>query len=150
MPVSQKPTKIGAKSKDTRFKRGNPGGPGRPEGSRNKATLVLDKIAGDAGAEILQKLVEAAKAGDMRAAELVLSRLWPARKGRPISMQIPPIENAADVVKALGAVADAVAAGEITPDEGAAVSSVLETKRKAIETVDVLARIEALEKERGR
>jgi hypothetical protein len=45
-------------------------------------------------------------------------------------------------------VADAVGAGEITPDEAQAVALILGAKHKAIESVDVLARIEALEKER--
>ena len=131
-----------------RFKPGHPGGPGRPAGSRNKATVALDKIADDAGEEILQKMVEAAEGGDMRAAELVLARIWPARKGRPIALTLPPIKSAADVVTALGAVADAVAAGDITPDEGSAVANVLETKRRSIETADLERRIEVLESEK--
>ena len=130
------------------FEPGNPGGPGRPVGSRNKATLALDQIADDAGKAILEKMVEAAKDGDLRAADLVLSRIWPARKGRPISLELPKIDTAADLVAGLGRVADAVAAGDITPDEGQAVSAVLETKRRAIETLELETRIKALEKER--
>ena len=37
-------------SSDTQFKKGNPGGPGRPKGSvcgRKKALAVLDEILGD-------------------------------------------------------------------------------------------------------
>jgi hypothetical protein len=132
------------------FEPGNPGGPGRPVGSRNKATLALDQIADDAGKAILEKMVEAAKDGDLRAADLVLSRIWPARKGRPISLELPKIDTAADLVAGLGRVADAVAAGDITPDEGQAVSAVLETKRRAIETLELEIRITALEKERIR
>jgi hypothetical protein len=45
-------------------------------------------------------------------------------------------------------VADAVGAGEITPDEGQAVASILEAKRRAIETVDLESRLSALEQER--
>jgi hypothetical protein len=141
-------SKIAAKTRGKPFEPGSPGGPGRPEGSRNKATIALDRIADGAGKEILQKMVEAAKAGDMRAAELVLSRIWPARKGRPIALALPPICTAADVVSALGAVADAVAGGDITPDEGSAVANVLETKRRSIETADLERRIEALETEK--
>jgi hypothetical protein len=127
------PTKNGKKSDEaTRFQPGNPGGPGRPTGSRNKATLALDKLA----------------EGDARAAELILSRVWPPRKGRPVAMRLPAIETAADLVKALGAVADAVAAGDLTPDEGAGMAAVLETKRRAVETVELEARIAALEQER--
>jgi hypothetical protein len=130
------------------FEPGGPGGPGRRAGSRNKATLALDRIADDAGEDILNAMVGAAKGGDMRAAELVLQRIWPARKSRPIALTLPSIQSASDVVAAVGAVADAVGAGEITPDEGQAVASILEAKRRAIETVDLEARLSALEQER--
>jgi hypothetical protein len=143
------PSKNGKKSTaDTRFQAGNPGGPGRPVGSRNAATIALDRIADDAGEEILNAMVGAAKGGDMRAADLVLSRIWPARKSRPIALTLPAIQSASDVVEAVGAVADAVGAGEITPDEGQAVASILEAKRRAIETVDLEMRLSALEQER--
>jgi hypothetical protein len=140
--------KTAPEKKAALFEPGGPGGPGRPQGSRNKATLALDKIADDAGEDILNKMVEAAKGGDMRAADLVLQRIWPARKSRPIALTLPAIQSAFDVVAAVGAVADAVGAGEITPDEGQAVASILEAKRRAIETVDLEARLSALEQER--
>ncbi len=128
------------------FEPGHPGGPGRPAGSRNKATLLLDQLAeGDAQA-VLEKQLELAKGGDQRAAEIVLSRVWPVRKGRPVTLAIPPITTAADIVAALGAVANAMAAGEVTPDEAASVASVLEVKRRSIETADLAVRIEAIEK----
>lgn len=131
------------------FEPGHPGGPGRPAGSRNKATLLLDQLAeGDAQA-VLEKQLELAKGGDQRAAEIVLSRIWPIRKGRPVTLAIPPITTAGDIVAALGAVANAMAAGEVTPDEAASVASVLEVKRKAIETTALEARVAALEKERA-
>ena len=132
------------------FEPGNPGGPGRPEGSRNKASLVLDKLAAEDGEAILRKTIEAAKNGDQRSSEIILSRIWPVRKGRPVSLQLPPIDKAADLVKALGTVAEAVGAGDITADEGAAVAAVLEMKRKAIETADLEERIAKLEQERSK
>jgi hypothetical protein len=93
-------------------------------------------------------VVEAATAGDARSAEMILARIWPVRKGgRPISLQLPAIDTAADIVKALGVVAGAVGEGEITAEEGAALASVLETKRRAVETAELEQRITALEKE---
>lgn len=136
------------KTRGKPFQPGNPGGPGRPEGSRNKATLLLDKLAGDDAEAVLRKQLELAKNGDQRAAEIVLSRVWPARKSRPVSLALPAIATAADVVAALGTVAGAMADGELTPDEAQAVSAVLEGKRRAIETVELESRITALEQER--
>jgi hypothetical protein len=144
----RKSTKNEKETADTRFQPGNPGGPGRPAGSRNKATIALDKISDDAGKAILEKMVEAAKAGDMRAGEMILARVWPVRKGSPVVVPLPPIKTATDVVSALGVLADAVTAGDITPEEGQAVAGVLEAKRRGIETTDLEARITALERER--
>jgi hypothetical protein len=109
---------------------------------------IRDRCSTNAGRAILEKMVEAAKTDDLRAAELVLQRIWPARKSRPIALTLPAIQSAFDVVAAVGVVADAVGAGDITPDEGQAVVSILEAKRKAIETVDLEVRLSALEQER--
>jgi len=149
VPMSD-PTNNGLKpgSEATQFKPGNPGGPGRPQGSRNKASLLLDELADGEASSILTQVMEAAKGGDMRAAEIVLARIWPVKKGRPVSLKLPSIKAATDVVAAMGAVADAVGAGDLTPDEGQAVASILEAKRKAIETVELESRVAALEQER--
>lgn len=137
------------KTRGKPFEPGNPGGPGRPAGSRNRATLLLDKLAETDGRDILTKTIEAAKSGDLRAADIVLSRVWPVRRGgRPVTFELPSIETAADIVKAVGSVATAVAGGEITPEEGNAVAAILEVKRKAIETTDLETRIKALEQRR--
>ena len=93
-------------------------------------------------------VVAAAKGGDMRAADILLRRLWPERKGRPVQMDLPAIMVPSDIVAALGAVAEAVAAGELSPEEGAAVAGILEAQRRAVETVEMEARIAALEQSR--
>ena len=49
------------------------------------------------------------------------------------------------VAAALGAVAGAVAGGDLSPEEEQAVAAVLETQRRAIETAELEARIAALE-----
>ena len=97
---------------------------------------------------VLEKQLELAKGGDQRAAEIILARVWPVRRGRPVSLDLPAIRSAADVVAALGTLAESVAGGDLTPDEGQAVATVLEIKRKAIETLELDDRITALERER--
>jgi len=47
------PSKNGGETGAPRFKPGNPSGPGRPEGSRDKATILLDKLADDAGSDVV-------------------------------------------------------------------------------------------------
>jgi hypothetical protein len=53
---------------------------------------------------------------------------------RPVRLRLPEIAGAQDVMKAQAATIEAMARGEITPDEAATIAGVLETKRKAIET----------------
>ena len=42
------------------FKPGNAGGPGRPRGSRNKSTIVLEKMMADDGADVVRAVIERA------------------------------------------------------------------------------------------
>ena len=122
---------------------GNPAG--RPKGARHTALLALDAIGEAAAADVLRRVVEDAKGGDLRAAEILLRRLWPERKGRPISLDLPVLETPEDLVKAMAAIVQAVASGDVTPEEGAAVAAIVETHRRAIETDELERRLAALE-----
>jgi hypothetical protein len=55
------------------------------------------------------------KSGDMRAADLVLQRIWPARKSRPVTLTLPAIGRL-PMSWLQSALADAVGADDITPD----------------------------------
>ncbi len=128
-----------------RFVAGGPAGPGRPRGSRHRALAALDAI-GEAGAEeVLRSVVRAAAGGDLRAAALLLDRVWPARRGRAVELELPPVASAADLVPALAAVAGAMARGELTPEEARAAAGVLECQLRAIEATELEARVALLE-----
>ncbi len=130
----------------TSFVSGKSGNPaGRPRGSRNKSTLLLEKLMVDDGEGVVRSVVNLAKDGDVQAARLVLERILPARKGRTVRFDLPAVETAADVLSALSATVQAMAKGELTPEEAAIISGVLETQRKAIETVEFGQRLAAVE-----
>jgi hypothetical protein len=128
-----------------KFEKGNPGGPGRPAGSRNTVNRLLDDLVNDDAEAIVRKMIEAASDGDRVAARLVLNRVWSAPRGRPVQLALPPIRQPADLVAAHAVVVAAIAAQEITPQDGAALSAVLETHRRAFELVGQEKRVEALE-----
>ncbi len=134
-----------ARATGGRFAPGNPGGPGRPKGTRHKALLALEAIGAEAAEAVLRQVVEEAKGGDLRAAEILLRRLWPERKGRPVEVELPSMASAADLVPALAAVVAAMGRGELTPEEAQAISAVLESQRRAVETAELEARVAALE-----
>ncbi len=99
----------------------------------------------DDAADVVRAVLTAAKGGDMVAARLVMDRIVPPRRGRPVAFALPAVQTVADLPAALGAVVAGVACGVLTPEEGAAVASVLETQRRAIETTELEARIAVLE-----
>ncbi len=125
-----------------KFRRGNPG---RPKGSRHKTTrAILALLEGDADA-ITRKCIEAAQAGDLTAIRLVLDRLLPPAKERPVVVKLPDTETLAGVAQAQAAILRAVACGELLPTEGATLAAIVENRRRAIETTELEQRIAALE-----
>jgi hypothetical protein len=125
---------------------GNPAG--RPPGVRNKATVAAEALLdGDAEA-VASKAVELAKKGQMGALRLVMERICPPRKDRPVRFMLPKLERPADALAAATAIVDAVAAGDLTPSEAAELSRVVSTYVATLEAADFDARLRKLEAER--
>jgi Family of unknown function (DUF5681) len=77
-----------------RFQKGQSGNPeGRPPGSRNKATLLIEQLLDDATKDITKKAIELAKAGDSTALRLCMDRIVPARRDRHIAFKLPKLEK---------------------------------------------------------
>jgi hypothetical protein len=131
------------------WKPGQSGNPkGRPRGSRNRVTLVALAAMEEGAEAIARKVVGLAKEGDMSAARLVLERLVPPAKERPIFLALPSTETATGIAEAQHAILQAVAAGDLLPGEGTALAGIVEARRKAVETLELEARISALEEKK--
>ena len=128
---------------DGRFAKGNPGGPGRPRARERVA--ALDFLAAEAGAELIEVALNEAKKGNLRAVEMLLDRIWPVRRGRPVEIEAPPIRATADLLPVGAALTDAVLSGDVSPEEGTAAARVVDAHRKMIELVDNEERLAALE-----
>jgi hypothetical protein len=118
---------------------------GKPKGSLNKVTLAIQSLLDGEGEALTRKAIELALDGDMPALKLCLDRICPARKSRPINIDLPSVDTGEGVSQAQAVVVQAVGEGEITPDEGQVLSSILEARRKSIETADHEARLSKLE-----
>ena len=126
------------------FRPGQSGNPkGRPRGSRNRATLLAQELLGDEGETIMRKAIDLARKGDKVALKLCLERIVP-RPGRTVEIDLPAVKKADDLVAACAAI-DAAAAGQLTLQEAREFMELLDAKRKAIETQDLVVRIELLE-----
>jgi hypothetical protein len=132
---------------ETRFKSGNPG---RPKGSRNRATLLAEELLDGEAEEIIRKVIKKAKQGDVTCLRLCLDRLVPPRRDRPVHFAIPALNSANDSSKAMAAITAAVASGELTPTEAAELSSVVEAYVRAIETSEIERRLRILEQGQAR
>jgi hypothetical protein len=127
-----------------------PGNPGRPRGSKNKVTQVVEQLAEGQAEQLVQKVLDLAKRGDVACLRMVLDRVWPLRKGRPVSVDMPPINTSQDLFPAIASIWTAICEGRLTPDEASALSIVVERSIQAIELHDITRRITALEEARAR
>lgn len=122
---------------------------GKPAGTRSKATqLLLALMEGDAD-NITKAVIDAAKGGDLMAAKIILDRLIPPAKERPVNVDLPDTSTSEGVSAAQSAILQAVAGGDLLPGEAATLSAIVESKRRAIETQELSDRITQLENKNG-
>ncbi len=94
---------------------------------------------------VTHSLLAAARAGDMKGIDLYLSRVMPARKGSFVGVMLPDMETAADCVKAIKTVRDAMGAGKLTLEEAKVMSDMIESARRSIEQRDLERRVSDME-----
>jgi hypothetical protein len=124
---------------------------GRKPGVPNKATTEIRALAREHGPEALRELARLAKEAKTDQARIaacnsLLDRAYGRSQASSlIDIELPDVNTTEGITKSLAVVLNATATGKITPAEAHALSSVIETQRKAIETVELEARIKLLE-----
>lgn len=141
------PSNNGDRTAQGRFTLGNKFGKGRPHGSRKTVTLLIDEMLANEAEAITSKLVNMALNGDITALRLCIDRICPVRKGRTVTLDIPPIESISDALQAVRTIVTAATNGEISPTEAMDLAAVLEFYRKASETNDIVFRLATIEKQ---
>jgi hypothetical protein len=139
-------TEEDALRKNAKFTRGRPfdkGNPGRPRGSKNRTTAIAQALLADEETELVRKGIELAKAGDVQMLKFLLDRLLP--KERLIKIDIPQLDFADEAIDGMAVINGAIAEGQITPGEGAALSSMISSYSRTIEVWELSRRIEAIE-----
>lgn len=129
------------------FKPGKSGNPaGRPKGIKDRRVALREKLLPHAD-QLIEMVTTFAKSGDMAAMKIVMDRIIPPLKEEPIHVTIPKIESAADCTQAQAAVVNAVAAGELLPSEGQAMSNLIEAQRRAFETTELAQQLHQIQSE---
>ena len=139
------PENTGAKQAG-RWKPGQSGNPaGKPKGTRHRATQAVEALLEGQAEALTQKAIEKALEGDGVALRLCLERIAPARKDAAVCFDLPAIASASDTVTASSALLEAVAAGNVTPDEASRIMALLKSHKALVEVCELEQRIEALE-----
>lgn len=120
---------------------GNPAG--RPKGAKNKKTVIVEEFEKD-GSAIARKVIEAALAGDMQAANICLSRLSPPLRARAEKVQFELTPDAPLTTQAQQ-ILTAVAAGDVDPETGQLLINCITSFAGLKATDDLEARLAALE-----
>ncbi len=128
------------------FQKGQSGNPkGRPAGARNRRTIALEEMLEGEIEAITRAAIDAAKNGDMAAIRLIMDRVLPPARCRPISIDLPAITDAASISSAQAEILRAVSTGDLLLDEAEALSGLLEARRRSLEAADLEERIKQLE-----
>ena len=130
------------KARGRPFKIGNPG---RPPGARNKTSRLVEQLAEGHAEQLMQKAVDMALEGDVACLRMVLDRVSPPRKDRPVDFDTSPLKTPEDVLEAISSIWAAVGDGRLTPAEAGAIVEVLERSNRIIEFQGALKRLEVLE-----
>lgn len=123
---------------------GNPGG--RPVGSRNKSTMLMESLLEEKSEELLRKAVELALAGDVHAMRLCVERILPVRKERLIDLPLAPVTALDQLPGAIASVVQAVGEGRITPGEAETIVNILKVQGDVVSAQELGDRVAALEK----
>ncbi|MFA5921621.1 MAG: DUF5681 domain-containing protein [Methylococcaceae bacterium] len=118
---------------------GNPAGrkPGKSSSARIRAAIEKKSP------ELLRTVMNAALAGDMTAAKLLIDRVCPPLKAHALPINI---ESIPDSIAGQGSeIINATFSGQIPPDVGAQLIAALAGLGKIIEVEELLKRITALE-----
>lgn len=126
-----------------KFKKGKSGNPaGRPKGSVN--TQLRKQLEPHTPA-LVERVVQAALAGDMAAMKLCLDRILPPLKAsaQTINVDLPKDGSLSDTARAF---VDAAARGDIPGDLAAQLIGAIGQTARVVEIDDLQRRLEALER----
>lgn len=104
-----------------RFQPGQSGNPaGRPRGSRNKRTIIVEKLLDDSAGELTTAAIARATEGDPAALRACMDRVAPRLRHRPLDFALPDLVTLADTPVAINAIARGLAHGDLDLEEAAA------------------------------
>lgn len=145
-----KPSLFPSKNRPTAFTKGWKGGPGRPQGSRNAVSLLIDELGIEDGMRaykhwVAMSLGEKDK-GDIAGCKNLVDRFCPPRKGfrlnPEISQDIRKSKTSTDINAASEKITLMMLDGTLSAEEAEGYCKVLDHRLKILTDVDVLRKID--------
>jgi len=134
------PSSSDARLASGRFAKGNPGGPGRPRNPITTMAGELDRRGVDVAEELMAMTIEKARKGSLEATEMVLKRVWPARRSRPIELDAAAGDGLRNLLSEHAALASAMMDGDITPQDAQAATRVFKALQEQMRRADAQRR----------
>jgi len=128
-------------------KKGQSGNPaGRPRGARNKLTLLAESLFEADAADLVRKLIEVAKSGDVAALRLCIDRICPPQRDRTVALELPPMMTAADAVAGMGTIMQAIGVGDLGAQEAGEFAKVVAGFSQTVTTAQLENRLGEIER----
>ena len=127
------------------FQAGNKIGRGRPPGSRNQKTVLIEELLAEKSPSLLSKALKLAQQGNVPLLRLFLDRILPRPKDEPIEIGHLPMGTPEELLQSQARVMQELASGKLSLNQVEQIFQMLENARKLIETRDLDQRVRAME-----
>jgi hypothetical protein len=127
------------------FKPGNKFGRGRPRGSRNKKTILIEELLAENSQSLVRKALELAHQGDVSMLRFLLDRVLPRPKEEPIKIGPLPMATPEELLQAQAKVTQALTSGQITLNQAEQIFALIENVRRLLETQNLEQRVRNIE-----
>lgn len=127
------------------FTKGNTAGAGRPQGSRNNVTIAaLNMMDGESEA-ITRVALDLAKQGDRPMIKLVLERIVPVAKNRPINIAFPEVDDLSQIPELSKTILSNISTGHLSIEDGSKLSSICADLSRSFQVVQIDERLKLIE-----
>ena len=120
----------------------------RPTKPSQRINALTEPLTAQDMAEALRPAVAKARDGDLKALD-ILDRHW-RLSDRPVELDLPPITDARSVADAQAHVIELLAKKRLGPRTALACSTIIEYRRRALETLDLETTLSELEANQAR
>jgi hypothetical protein len=142
-------------SKPHLWKKGRAKTGGRKKGDPNesmqsKTTRLMSKMAASNKtqiADIVETVTKLALAGDVALLKELMTRLWPAPRGRALDVKMPIGMGLGGISAGFDAILEAINEGRVTASEGSELASILRQQADILGARDLELRLAALERD---